>query len=593
MNHILATFILGPLLAAVLHAAEPEPLIHLTLEDVPLSAATRLLTSQSEFNVVASDQAGARRISLFLQDIDALAAIDTLCRAHNLWYEQDGSLIRIYTIEEYRRDIDSFRTEETEVFTLLYPNAMDVGYAIRDLYPARVLLSLGSEDRELRDDLERRLDRFSLLSQFSDSITTRGTVSGGQGGGGVDDDDLDRLSPRVRRLSQQSTDLSLSTDQIQRLESQAKTGEAIPEEVDRDLPRANILVTVIQRHNLVVVRTGDKQAMEEIRDLVRKLDVPTPMVLLQVQVLSVELGDGFNSVFDYQFAGGNEAGGFTTGTIQAPAPGSLNIPGTGLLNGNLTAQYVGAEFAARLQVLKDKNRATALATPVLLTANNEVSGLFIGDDRPIVTGFTEPLTIQGEGGITTIPGAPETELQEVGTTLLLTPTINADRSVTIRLMQENSSISPDPATILVPSELGEIVEQSVDVVQRRTLSGTVVAQDQQLVAIGGLIEERVELTRRGVPILGDIPLLGILFRREAQSKSRRELVLVIRPYVLNTAAEGERLSQELLERLSLHPERPEANGTESLDLYRQQEVLTPEGLPKSLLTLPPDAEPDE
>jgi type II secretory pathway component GspD/PulD (secretin) len=83
--------------------------------------------------------------------------------------------------------------------------------------------------------------------------------------------------------------------------------------------RALIYVAVIQRNNQIIVRTSDERTMEQIVELIARLDVPTPLVLLEVKILSTLLGDGFNSVFDYQFSdGGTVAGGFTTGNILPP-----------------------------------------------------------------------------------------------------------------------------------------------------------------------------------------------------------------------------------------------------------------------------------
>ena len=102
---------------------------------------------------------------------------------------------------------------------------------------------------------------------------------------------------------------------------------------------------------------------------------------------------------------------------------------------------------------------------------------------------------------------------------------------------------------------------NVDTVRRRTLSGTVIAQDGMAVAMGGLIEEKVSDTRDQIPILGDIPGIGFLFRRQAALKSRSELVVMIRPYVFNTPSESAAASQAMLSELSTHPNSPDASGT--------------------------------
>ena len=95
-----------------------------------------------------------------------------------------------------------------------------------------------------------------------------------------------------------------------------------------------------------------------------------------------------------------------------------------------------------------------------------------------------------------------------------------------------------------------------DTVQSQSAGGTIVARDGLLLAFGGLIEETERDQRTQVPVLGDIPLIGFLFRRTASVISRNELIVLVRPYVLSTPAEADRISRNLLESISIHPYRP-------------------------------------
>src|SRR5262249_47863924 len=154
---------------------------------------------------------------------------------------------------------------------------------------------------------------------------------------------------------------------------------------------------------------------------------------------------------------------------------------------DLLFQVVSANFRARLQVLETKNRVTELATPLLMTANNEVSRIFTGQQVPITVGFNPPqIVATGLAATTTVAGTPQTLLQDVGTTLLITPNINADRTVTLRILQENSTVVPGGATIPVADATGTINQVPIDTVRRETVSGTVVAKDGLALAIGGL-----------------------------------------------------------------------------------------------------------
>jgi general secretion pathway protein D len=325
--------------------------------------------------------------------------------------------------------------------------------------------------------------------------------------------------------------------------------------------------------------------MDRIRELVHQLDIPTPLVLLEVKVLALELDDGFSSVFDYQFTDGKTtAGQFTTGNILPPAGdlvegtarrfGSLTPQGGGVNPNAMIFQVVNDNFRARIQLLENKNRVTQVATPMLLTANNEVSRIFIGQTVPVTVGFTPPTVIAGAvTANVALAGTPITQLQDLGQSLIVTPSINADRTVTLRLGQQNSRLVPNGARIPVPTTDGTVIDQPIDTVQRTSVTGTVVAKDGLTVAVGGLIEDVISDNREQVPVLGKIPGLGFFFRRQLTGRSRTELVVLIRPYVFNTPQESAALSGDLIPELSLHPFALDPAG--SMETFAPEEVLRP------------------
>lgn len=550
---------------------QPSPAQQKTLElvdirDLPLDEALRVLSQQTDLNLVASAAAADVPVSLNLRNVTPMAAIETLARTHNLFYRTDetSGIIRLHTIDEYQRQVTTYRDRKTQVFTLLYPNAVDVATAIRDLYGNRVMMSLGNDGREDIDELQDRFDRFDLLTSRSEGLglsTTGGvqvTTAGDFGSTRETINSVDNFRNFQQRRRDQTEARELSEDQIARLETAlrdqpgaevAAVNEAIRQ---RD---ATIWVTVVKRHNQVLVRTSDEQTMQEIESLVRQIDVPTPLVLLEVRVLKVDLSDGLDTAFDFAFQAGDAAGSFTRGEIAPPAAGSIIPGGTGANFSAGIFQVVSNNFQARLELLQSKGKVTSLATPILLTANNEVSRIFSGEQVPIVVGFTEPQVIASNSGNISIPASPVTELENVGTNLLITANINADRTVTMRLLQENSEVKENGARILVQSGTG-YTQESVDTVASQSASGTVVAKDGMLLAFGGLIEEGEKDQRDQFPILGDLPLIGFLFRREDSQIARQELIVLIRPYVLSTPVEGSNISRNLLESLSVHPYKP-------------------------------------
>lgn len=582
----------------------PGDVDYVEFRDLPLIEALRMLSDQTQQNYSASVEANKIQVNAMLRGVSANSVVEEICKSHGLWFRRDpvSGITRIMTVGEFEKDLAGYREERTEVFTLKFPNVTDVAIAIGDLYGDRVQLSLGSEesDDQVQRDIEGRFDRFDIVNERTQSTgSLNQTVLGnnvngfvGEGGrfssigsgseGRSGSSSRSRSDFRRDRRTDQAASADegafrgLTSEQAERVDEARADGRNV--EALRKRP-ATIFVTASRRNNMVVVRTADMNALEDIRKLVTRLDVQTPMVLMEVKVLSIELGKGFDSAFEYQAFDGQFGASFTTGAINpsitrdpitnrpvglSPLAGENS---TGVRDGQFVFTYLGESVRARIQLLASKNRVKTVATPTLLTANNEVSRIFLGEELPLVRGINSQTILTDNNAATT--SNTQTVFRNVGNTLLITPNINADRTVTLRLVQENSFIKPNGGKIPVVTTSEEdtngilpglgngnrrnetgVRQVPIDIVSSRTVSGTFVAKDGMSVAIGGLIEEVDSDRREGVPILGDIPGLGLLFRRQSTEKSRRELVVILRPYVLNTAADGERISRDLVDRLA-------------------------------------------
>ena len=537
----------------------PQALPHVEFTSLPLSAALRLLSDQSGANITCSRAAADTPVSLYLRDVTPETAVAELCRAAGLWYRRDAAtgILRVTTMDEYEQSLASFREEQTETFTLLYPNALEVASVIYGLYPERIFLSLG-EDEILdadHDDIARRFERFNLVADSGGSTFMRldpgslSASSSSSGGSGTIAFNGGRVTvvPPLGRLTPADAERLAATE--------AASGD---EAFRRDLAavqarNATIFVTASPRNGMLMVRTSDTKALDDIRALVRRIDVPTPMVLLEVKVLELALDDDFTSSFEYQFTQD-----YNTTDPKHLVNTAYGFPGfdplsTDPRNDSLSFRLLSSHLQMRIQLLEKEGKAKTLATPLLLTANNEVSRLFIGEERPMVRSITSQTIANGDTTIT----VPQTEfdLQSVGTMLLITPNINADRTVTLRLLQENSEISKNGATIPIYSATdgGIIQNVAIDVVSSRSITGTFIAHDDMVTAVGGLVKEVESEQESRVPVLGRIPLLGWFFRSTEKIKQRTELIVLIRPHVITTPAEAAPATRNLLAPLSRHP----------------------------------------
>jgi general secretion pathway protein D len=560
----------------------PGEVDYAEFRDLPLLDALRMLSDQTGNNYSASVEANKISVNAMLRGVSANSIVEEICKSHGLWFKRDetSGILRIMTVGEFEKDLVGFREEQTEVFTLKFPNVHEVASAIADLFGDRVQLSRSEEERDedARRDLEGRFNRFDVLTQRAQSANSingtilgnnvNGVISNGGSAYGIggfnsssrNDDSYNRSRNDRRRTGEQSIQAddelfrNLTPEQAQRVDRaltvERQGGNAAREVEGLRRRPATIFVTASRRNNMVVVRTADARALADIRALVTRMDVQTPLVLLEVKVVSIELGKDFRSAFDYQFSDGGTSSSFSRENISLPLSGGA-IGGVGLNSSDMTFTVVSNNFRARMQLFEEKNRVKTLASPILLTANNEISRLFLGEERPLVRGINSQ-TIITDNNVATTPNTT-TEFRNVGSTLLITPNINSDRTVTLRLVQENSAITANGATIPVVTSSGNsssVQNVKVDTVATRSISGTFVAKDGMAVAAGGLIED-VDSSKRGqIPVLGNIPGLGFLFRRQTDSKSRKEMVVIIRPYVMSTPADGERISKDLLRQLA-------------------------------------------
>jgi len=130
------------------------------------------------------------------------------------------------------------------------------------------------------------------------------------------------------------------------------------------------------------------------------------------------------------------------------------------------------------------------------------------------------------------------------------PKINSDKTVTLMIQQDSSTLVRGGSTIPIP--VGTTIQSfNVDSVRTSNIQGTVQAKDGLTIAIGGLIDSSDSDEEQRVPILSEFPILGELFKRKVQQKSKRELLLLITPHIIETAHEGDDMTRDALEPLSV------------------------------------------
>lgn len=488
--------------------------------DTNLLDAIRTLSELTDSNIIATPDATDREITIHLKNVTVINAIKSISRISDLWYryDNDTNTYRIMTREEYSKDLIVQESEHIEVFKLLNANVKIVAQAIEDLFGERVELSLGIEAGESTSSSSSNNDS---SSSNRSNRSNRSNSSGSSNSSASGND--------VKTGSQLPKNLTI--DQIEKLASAGALNTHKVQQVT--LQAQPIYITVNNEHNMIIVRTDDRKVIDAIDVLVKKMDLAIPQVMLEMQVLSILLGDDFESVFNFQLK--------PSGANNSLEPIQL---GNTVFNGGSTFiyEFLNSRLRANISFLESNKRVKVLSNPMVLASNHREAELFIGEEGLLTRGFEyHPPVI--DNGIVLSPSfiEAETEIVDVGITLRLTPRINADRTVTIELEQENSTIKVDGATIPVSDGQGGTVNVALDTIDTARLNGTVVAKDGLTVAVGGLIRNTKSNNERKVPLLSEIPVIGRIFRSTVETEQDTETVLLITPRILATPEESEKI----------------------------------------------------
>ena len=287
-----------------------------------------------------------------------------------------------------------------------------------------------------------------------------------------------------------------------------------------------------------LIITADTDEMAALESVIARLDIRRAQVLIEAIIVEMEMTEGQELGLQWLFSndGGLYGSNISTSSAQQarnraladailPDDGSetistrgvagalSQIPGTtlgwGVVDQDLTMSVI-------LNALETQGNANILSTPSLLTLDNEEAFITVGQQVPFVTGsYTSTGVANGaQNPFQTI------ERQSVGVTLTVTPQVNEGDSVVLDIVQEVSSIS---AQILVASDV---------ITNERKIETKVLANDSDIVVLGGLVKDEVQDSTQGIPILSDIPLLGRLFRNDVVTVTKSNLLVFIRPTII-------------------------------------------------------------
>jgi len=435
--------------------------------------------------------------------------------------------------------------------------------------------------------------------------------------------DAEKLLPVLQTLVGQTP--SITSQVVSNAQTRSLPGStpAAPAQVSAAAPggsvasgasRAPAIIARYEGTNAIIISASADQ-QRTLGEVIRQLDTRREQVL--VEAIIVEISDTAARKLGIQLAfGGPSGGAFTTysnvtpsivpiaggvlqnqlsggttttttvnGTTQTTTSGNTN--GSTLLQGALSAintatgGTAGAAFGlgnnlylgAIINAVSQDNQSNLLSTPSVVTLDNQEAKILVGQEIPVTTG--EALSGNFDNAFRTV------QRQNVGIQLEVKPQIGEGGAIKLFLRQEVSSIA------------GAVTNNSSDLIlNKREIQTTMTVDDGQIMAIGGLLDDNERRTLEKTPVLGDIPLLGELFRSRSRSRGKTNLMVFIRPTILRTAEDAKNFAERRYGYIRSQQLLGNPDAEPSIDeLMRDYMGVQPPGPVPSQLAAPGEAPP--
>jgi len=355
---------------------------------------------------------------------------------------------------------------------------------------------------------------------------------------------------RVRRLNH--SDAKKLEELLSGIGKRMETGNRGGDSQKQESP---VLVSADASQNALVLMASPAQ-LATFESIIDELDQPRAQVLVEAAI--VEVSGDINQALGVQWAGSRgkvsaasnfNSAGLSIGTLL----NNLQDEKRPTLPDGAIIGIGGSNFGALITALSSDSNNNLLSTPSLLTLDNEAAEILVGQNVPFQTGSYTTDTAGASNPFTTV------ERKDVGITLKVTPHINEGNFLRLNVEQESSELAAAPPGI----------NTSDVITNKRSVKSTILANDGQIIVLGGLIKDNVKVQVSKVPLLGDIPWLGRLFSSSKEVNEKTNLMVFLRPTLLRNTASTEQMSRQKYNSMrSLRPLEGNTRGQLPEDAHR-------------------------
>ncbi len=319
---------------------------------------------------------------------------------------------------------------------------------------------------------------------------------------------------------------------------------------ERDSQFSDFMTIIADERTNSLVISGTRSDLELIREMIDRLDVLLPQVLIEAVIVDVTITDGYSRGSDVLGLGFTQledktqllslgtgaALGITGSVNSSPATSAFNIFGV-----NIGGSQIGAEdgeigagvLNLVLEKASENSNVKVVSAPTILTTHNKEATILVGQAQPIVTSTQSTFT-------TSDSVRSNFQFEDIAITLLVKPLIGPNDVIQLEVEQTFDEVAGSV----------DIGGETQPIIGRREASSTISMKNGELAILGGLQREVKNKSESRPTLIGSVPLLGSLFRKKAETTTRSELMVFIRPTVMRTTDETRELSSDLVERLS-------------------------------------------
>lgn len=466
-------FLLNPILAQTpTPSSTVQSKISLEFKGIDVVDVLKILATRFGMNIAVGKNVTGK-VTLFLKDVDLWDAVEIILLSNDLAYEKKGDIINVMTQKDYELLYgENYQDKkQVKIIHLKYAKAADLSKALNQIKSnlGRIVTDDGSNTVALIDSPQN-------IKNMEDFIKKA---------------DLP-LQTKIFDLNYASAD-KLS----------AKLQEVITKGVGS--------IKIDERMNKIAI-TDFPNKLIDISKIISAFDEKTPQVLIDAQIIKVTPSDQLTMGVDWEY--------FLKKHFDIKS--SLAVGTTGSLfigTPNVTPSQIG-QYKAILDILRTIGDTKILSSPRIMSLNNTEAKIHVGVKDAYITSTTS------QSGTGTTVTSQSVNFVDTGIQLSVTPTINRDGFVTMKIKPEIS----DSTRTDIKSE-GQITQ--IPIVSTSEAETTVIVKNGVTILIGGLSKDKKDKTVKKIPVLGDMPLLGFLFRSTSDTVTKDELVILLTPHIIS------------------------------------------------------------